>query len=343
MGQFAVVTQTGELNTSDVTQYTGAAGAWAGVRQVGFDNDVIVAQVGDTTEAGIVQDGDLNVASVGQNGDADGATAYIDQYGDSSNASVTQHGDNAAEIVQYGPEGMVWGGHEANVIQSGDGSFAQITQDDGGVSTSGNTANVYSYGDDQQAYVDQSGARNGTTVEQTATADGSLAIVNQIGGWNLAMVNTAAAGSIVDISQAGEPLGMNYASANQSVDATGGEILVSQNGNGDGHYAFIAQREAGSQYAEVTQIGEDSQNYALILQSGAEARAEVSQSAEGNTADIDQTGLLSFASVVQTGIDNQSIIDQGGDNNSATTLQAGVGNLSTITQTGSFNTAIVNQ
>ncbi len=303
-------------------------------------SDISVEQEGVSNFAFIDSQGNnFNIIQNGVNHSIDATGAS----GPSSSVSIEQISSDVT------PDDLV--GNEATISQSGFGSTINVFQDEETTSPASVAANevfvTQSDLDGAQTLISQKGKANKIDVLQVgfAVSGNASSSINQLGDEHTAEVIQEFAGGTILIEQEGF---RNKANVNQldgtfdsdsnnlqagsfhvlEVNQEAGVSLVSnieQTGFGVGNMAIVNQTGFGNistinqinaeiKLAEVTQSGEG--NSSIITQSGFhfyEVLAKVEQSSENNLAIIDQqnnTGQFTTADIVQNGFDSKVEISQ---------------------------------
>jgi hypothetical protein len=340
----ASVSQTGNVNESNITQELDSVGSFA---------DVI--QSGDNALSNITQGGTDNRARVNQSGD--GAESNVWQFGSSGEVEVDQTGDfNTSNVTQQSTTG---GDVRAVVDQSGSDNLSTIFQGEGLNGSLITTGLVE---------VTQSGTNGESTVTQWRDSSSTVK-VNQSGLDNISEIEQEDSRSLADVKQSGTSGKsiINQISVlddadnrlgvwnNQATVITSGmNTLSTINQNGYNSIANVTQSNGGI-------IGETPSVRSTILQSGV-TTATVNQSSFGSdnevtinqfngnkdlrsTAKVDQhAGSGHTAEIYQTGAGHWAVIFQSGGSNQATINQhAATSAYANITQSGFGNIVNVYQ
>ena len=248
----AYVDQVGDGNISDISQLGGANYGFASVQQSGNMNTSTVTQRRDAglstpprpsgNRAIVAQNGDYNDSLVYQSGEDGGNLARVSQEGENQTSVIYQTGDdNRAIVDEQGPGA----GNTSGILQTGDENYTEVDQD--GASNEsyvaqigdGNRAVIRDQdGDDNDSYILQTGSTNVALVDDQDGTN-NTSVVWQGGDGNRATVNQAASNNISLLTQVGSD---NRAAVSQTGMDNDSFILQAS----DSNVATVTQLTAGN-------------------------------------------------------------------------------------------------
>lgn len=267
------------------------------ISQTGSSNSATQTMNGTADHGVILQSGALNaVATQTFSATASGNMAKIEQLSVYNNATATQYiegANNTANIKQTG--GSYFNYAEQNILGAeSSNNTLTITQDYGDKNNGKQTVT----GSNNAMYIEQHGIwwGLGENAKQTITGDENAAEIVQIGNNDYAEQNITGDGNTAKIYQGG-----NDASA--TIDVFGNENVAAVSQAGDGSVANIYQEGDLNVVQGIGGTGTFAVNsngsVLTVDQLGNSNTANVSQTAFGANADINQNGVGNVATVIQ--------------------------------------------
>lgn len=358
------------LNAAKSNSLVGASANYGVSEQYGDENKVRVRQAGGNQEVYTYQDGVANQSSVIQVAEPQDApnAAITMQIGSENQATSVQYGglngsviaqglnddssnNNKALVVQGSKDAPVYGNisvieqdGEANLAATVQGNWfnnSEIIQE--GIE---NEAYVHQDGESgQDAYVDQLGERNVSTVHQLGAATNYAATI-QTGVDNSAYQyqnswSAGAEGNYGTIIQGDTYVPGSDDLVGDKVGELGNGISTEVSGTNSIDNGAVQMQYGNGNEGLIVQFGEN--NLAKQEQDGLYNAALIGQSGENNYANQYQEGDFNAAGIVQMGEHNKAYQRQYGEGNMALSYQEGDHNKVNTYQEGNYALAVTEQ